>query len=285
MSELWQAIDNQLKNEEAERKAMLAAGQPEEDEDEGENVTVIRKSPQSFAAGSPAYWKAVANQTVRTYVTLTVEPKTQDAVTASVRSGPVKTDACQGDQGKNSVLTFLDVDLLGESQGCGQQPLLRKSFCPSIELMRKLVHGSMNGRGSQKENDLGECTKVPDGDIIAIHVGPERSNKKDAKSLFRLSTNAKAKQDSEIKETMVAFKDDTVRARKQRVKGAYSCRSELLLISSTALSNAVPEKKFEHHQGSCSSDVFGLVNALAPAEMWHTTRTWFFILMFEVSKL
>lgn len=94
----------------------------QKNEDEGKNVTVIRKSPQSFAAGSPAYWKAVANQTVRTYVTLTVEPNTQDAVTAAVRSGPVKTDALQGDQGKTSVLTFLDADLLGESQGCGQQP-------------------------------------------------------------------------------------------------------------------------------------------------------------------
>jgi len=30
VSELWQEIENQLKNEEAERKALLAAGLPEE---------------------------------------------------------------------------------------------------------------------------------------------------------------------------------------------------------------------------------------------------------------
>ena len=73
-----------------EAKAVKLNKQKAAEEAEEENATEkelkqLHAKPTSLPEDSPACWKAVANQTVRTYITLIVEPSTQQGVTTSIR--------------------------------------------------------------------------------------------------------------------------------------------------------------------------------------------------------
>lgn len=273
VKEAWDKIVKELTKEQEERKAQQSC--PEEKQEQAEEMdeglNLVRQAPTSFPLHSASYWKSVANQIVRTYITLQPEPKTQAGVVPAVAQSKLKDIAGQG--GQDCVLTFLDLDSCGESQGPGMQPLLRKKFTVDTVLMRKLVQGSMLGRGSQKrEND--EATRVVDGDVVMIHDGfGHIGGPRDAKAMFKLTSAKKdGDLDSEIKEMMVVFDDASIRNRKQRVKGSYVSHTTLLIASSAALNQCLPEKAFEHHPGHCTSSVFHSVKAMPPTEMWHTSR-------------
>lgn len=154
---------------------------------------MVRKAPTNFPLHSASYWKSVANQIVRTYVTLQPEPKTLAGVVSAVAQSKLKDISRQA--GQDCVLTFLDLDSCGESQGPGMQPLLRKKFTVDTVLLLKLVQGSMLGRGSQRR-DNDEATQVVDGDVVIIHDGfSHPGGQRDARAMFRLLT---AKKDSEV---------------------------------------------------------------------------------------
>ena len=48
---------------------------------------------------------------------------------------------------------------------------LRKRFAADTKIVRKLVHGTLAGRGSQRKKDEGACIMPVEGDVVAIHVG------------------------------------------------------------------------------------------------------------------
>ena len=78
-------------------------------------VNAARAAPTSLAKGTPAYWRAVANGTVRSYVTFAVEPKTRDQVATIVSQSALKD--VDVETGEKAVMVFLDVENLGESMG------------------------------------------------------------------------------------------------------------------------------------------------------------------------
>ena len=94
---------------------------------------------------------------------MAVEPKTQEMVTTAVETCPLK------DLKAGPVFTHLDLGLLGESMGPDQQPRLRKRFNPDDNLLRKLIHGAMVGRGGQK-NSAGECTVPAESEVVLCHI-------------------------------------------------------------------------------------------------------------------
>ena len=275
VKEAWQKVTVQLAQESEERKA---SAQTTEDDDaevgEDEVLASARKPAASFPLHSEGYWKAVANATVRTYVTLQPEPRSQDGVISALEQCSLKN--ISSTQGQDCLLVFLDMDSLGESQGPGQQALLRRKFTADLPLLRKLVQGAMLARGSQKREG-GEATKVVDGDLIAIHDGfGHAGGMKDGKNMFRLSTSKKeSEHDSDLKEVLVVFDDASIRNRKQRVKGSYVAHTNLLLASSTELTKCLPEKAYEHHPGHSTSNVVSKVQALSPSDLWHTNRSKF----------
>ena len=138
----------------------------------------LRKGPAHFVLHSDKYWRAVANQTVRSYVTLLVEPKTQAAVQQAVSQSPVSSVP-------GTCLTLLDTCLLGESTGPNSAEGLRKKHNPSEEVLRKLVQGAMLARGVRPKED-GQATSPPEGDVVLIHLGDKP--KKEIRPLFCLRT-------------------------------------------------------------------------------------------------
>eukprot|EP00435_Cladocopium_sp_Y103_P014446 s3581_g3.t1 len=285
IQEAWKVIVTELAREAEERKALASAEAQEDEgpepadealasaqEDEGpepadEALASVRQPPTSHPLHSTGYWRSVANQTVRTYVTLQPEPKTTDGVSSAVAQSSLKD--MKGTQGQSCIMTFLDMDCLGESQGPGAQPLLRKKYTADTLVLRKLIQGSKLGRGSQKREN-GEATKVIDGDVVVIHDGfGHPGGQKEAKAMFRLSTAKKESDlDSEAKDMMVIYEDGSIRTRKQRVRGNYGCYTSLTMASSVSLSQCLPEKPFEFHPGHSTSNVFQGVKALSPSELW-----------------
>ena len=84
------------------------------------------QNPQHCTLHSPAYWRSVANQSVRTYVSFHVEPTTEHGLVQLVD----QLGFPQPEPNKQVSLIHLDASLLGESQGPHQQPGLRKKFIP-----------------------------------------------------------------------------------------------------------------------------------------------------------
>ena len=75
----------------------------------------------------------------------------------------------------------------------------------------------MIARGSQRREN-NEATRVVEGDIVAVHAGiGHPGGQKEAKAMFRLSTTKKdGDLDSEVKDMLVVFDDESIRNRKQR---------------------------------------------------------------------
>ena len=244
----------------------------EEPEQEEKELATVRKAPTSFPLHSASYWRAVANHTVRTYITLVPEPKTQEGVVTAIEQSSLKSIA--GTQGSDSVLVFLDMDSLGESQGPGARKLLRRKFTADLPLLRKLIQGAMLARGSQKRENS-EATRVVEGDLVMIHDGlGHPGGVKEAKNMFRLSSAKKeADLDSEVREVLIVFDDESIRQRKQRVKGSYTSHTTLLVASAAPLAQSVPERAYEHHPGHTTSNIVHGVKALAPADMRFASRT------------
>ena len=268
-----QKVQHAVKNEAAEKAAEAENQMNEEDgeekDPETQQLALLRRPPAQQPEGSESYWRSVANVHVRTYVTLLTEPATLDGVVTAVAGGPLREET--GESGKSTIAIVLDCDLLGESQGPSSQPLLRKKFVPDQNLVRKLLHGAMIGRGSQKK-ESGEATVPASQDLVILQCGADKFGK-EAESYFKVSSSRKdASIDCEHKEVLVVLSDQSVRGRKQRVKGTYSLRTSLHLFSSEPLATMVPERQFPDFSGHNTSDLFATVSVLQPEDMWHLNR-------------
>lgn len=274
VKEAWDKVKVELAKEEEDRKARSA---PVDNESMGEpedELSSARQAPTSFALHSPGYWNAVANQVVRTYINFAQEPATIQGVERAISQCPAKE--ISGSQGVSSVLIWLDCDSLGESQGPGQQALLRKKFVCDLNLVKKLLQGTLMGRGSQKRGQTGaeEATRVVDGDIVMLHCGFSHPGAQSlAKAAFRLSTAKKdAETDSEMREVLVVFEDESVRNRKQRVRGSYASHTAVSVFTPGLFTQCLPEKPYSFHPGHVFSNVVTNVKALSASDLWHLGR-------------
>ena len=96
----------------------------EESQDEDRLLTEARKAPNTQKQGSPGYWRAVANKSVRTYLTFATEGKNDSQLQLQVSQWQAAT-GLQPEIGKKTILVHLDTALLGESSGHHCQADLR----------------------------------------------------------------------------------------------------------------------------------------------------------------
>ena len=136
----WKHVCSMRANELAEEKALLAKteGSDEDDEEASLNagadteqlLKMARKQPNTLAHGSEAYWRSVANSTVRMYCSFAREGD-KSAIMNVVGGAQLE----MGEVGKSALLVHLDTSLLGESQGPGQQERLRRNWKPDDVLL------------------------------------------------------------------------------------------------------------------------------------------------------
>lgn len=172
VQELWKQVCSFRENELAEEKAALKAleSKSEEEEDEepeaqGQNslLKMARKTPNSLPQGSPQYWKAVANQTVRMYCCFVPESTSAANMVTAMEQMNLTT----GEVGKSCTLVHLDTSLLGESTGPDCQEGLRKVWHPDEAIVQKLLGSTLVALGAQQDKN-GKCTSPGEGTVAAV---------------------------------------------------------------------------------------------------------------------
>ncbi|CAK8992982.1 Uncharacterized protein (Fragment) [Durusdinium trenchii] len=126
-------------------------------------LKLARKTPNALPKGSPQYWKAIANQTVRMYCAFVTEANSAAGMTAAVE----KENLPRGEAGKSCILCHLDTRLLGESTGPGCQDGLRKVWRPDETLVQKLLGSTLIGLGAQQDKS-GKCTCPGEAVLAAV---------------------------------------------------------------------------------------------------------------------
>lgn len=133
--ERWTTVTNMRSNELAAEAAKDAPEEVDSDSDgemdESKALRNCRQPPHLHKEKSPAYWRAVANKHVRTYINFIEEAKSDNAFVQQVSDSNIAN--IQPELSKNSVLLHCDTSLLGESPGPGCQPGLRaKKWKPAL---------------------------------------------------------------------------------------------------------------------------------------------------------
>ena len=125
INERWQQVIAMRQNELAQNQAKEAElSDGEDSQDEEALLTEARKAPNTLKQGSPSYWRAVANKSVRMYLTFVTEGKNDSQLQLQVSQWQAAT-GLQPEIGKKTLLVHLDTALLGESSGPHCQAELR----------------------------------------------------------------------------------------------------------------------------------------------------------------
>lgn len=173
VQDAWKHVCSMRANELAEEKALVAKteGSDEDDEEDAslnagadteQLLKMARKQPNTLAHGSEAYWRSVANSTVRMYCSFAAEGD-KSAIMNVVGGAQLE----MGEVGKSALLVHLDTSLLGESQGPGQQERLRRNWKPDDVLLQKLLGSTLMALGSQADKK-GLVTTPPEGVLVML---------------------------------------------------------------------------------------------------------------------
>jgi hypothetical protein len=162
---------------------------------------------------------------------------------------------------KSSVLVLLDVDLLCESLA---RPSDRRPPLPE-GVVQRLLRGVVQGRGAQNKD--GEYCELMPGDVYALFDGTREHLHKVLLEAFT-PKNMKAGPDASVKVFNLFVSEQSLRARKIRIRGSepITQRQCMLAVSAKPLvPDAIPEKEHNHYHGTNRGDVIGLID-LDPLE-------------------
>lgn len=137
-----------------------------------------------------------------------------------------------------------------------------------------MLHGAMVGRGAQIKSDQQEATVPAAAEMVVFHCNGQQA-KSEIRKIFRLMSAKGDNVDCCEKTMAVVYNEETVRARKKRIRtsSGYSCHSSLCFYSGRNLvPDLAPEKKRSVYQGYNTGDVVGFVEAVSPQNQWQTTR-------------
>ena len=137
-----------------------------------------------------------------------------------------------------------------------------------------MLHGAMVGRRAQIKSDQQEAAVPAAAEMVVFHCNGQQA-KSEIRKIFRLMSAEGDNVDCCEKTMAVVYNEETVRARKKRIRtsSGYSCHSSLCFYSGHSLvPDLAPEKKRSVYQGYNTGDVVGFVEAVSPQNQWQTTR-------------
>ncbi|CAK8987498.1 unnamed protein product, partial [Durusdinium trenchii] len=215
------------------------------------------KSLGSPREAGPA-WRAVANKSVRMYLTFVTEGKNDSQLQLQVSQWQAAT-GLQPEIGKKTILVHLDTALLGESSGPNCQPELRgKRWKPDSDLVEKLAACPCIGLGAQAVDKV-RCSLPAEGTVVAV-VDPLGAGPKLFKEASKLSV-------------WLMFNEKSVCDRKQIVRaGAYSQQMVCNLYTEKPLSLSTPEVERKIYPGYSHGDVIGYISCLGASKLWRAPR-------------
>ncbi len=165
------------------------------------------------------------------------------------------------------------MDLIGEGMGPRQQAGLRRRAAFDQAELSAILQGCMLGRGAQTKSDQGEATVPCPTDMVWVHTGQRLESKREVKRVFRLESSKSDAIDCNMQEINVIFNEESIRARKSRVRGPYTQTSSLWCFTQKALvPDMVQEKKRSEYPGWNTGDVIAFVDLFPERNLWDTHR-------------
>jgi hypothetical protein len=259
-------IKDALVTEKNEEAAAVAVGAATSDDppDEAADEAIRCANPAKYAEHGVEYWQAYAAQTVKTYIRLAPEPRTQAGLAELIEGSHV--NMCKGLEQKNAVLILLDLDLLCESV---TRPMDRRPVLPD-GIVQRLLRGSMQGRGAQKNKDDEYCQPVA-GDVYFLLDGKREHLHKTLLEAFCPSGKKAGLTDCSVRVFNLFLSEQSLRARKAIVRGSdpISQRQCMLCVTASPLvPDTIPEKAHTKYQGTNRGDVIGLIHMPALEGAW-----------------
>ena len=225
-------IKDALVTEKNEEAAAVAVGAATSDDppDEAADEAIRCANPAKYAEHGVEYWQAYAAQTVKTYIRLAPEPRTQAGLAQLIEGSHV--NMCKGLEQKNAVLILLDLDLLCESV---TRPMDRRPVLPD-GIVQRLLRGSMQGRGAQKNKDDEYCQPVA-GDVYFLLDGKREHLHKTLLEAFCPSGKKAGLTDCSVRVFNLFLSEQSLRARKAIVRGSdpISQRQCMLCVTASPL--------------------------------------------------
>ena len=173
---------------------------------------------------------------------------------------------CKGLEQKNAVLILLDLDLLCESV---TRPMDRRPVLPD-GIVQRLLRGSMQGRGAQKNKDDEYCQPVA-ADVYFLLDGKREHLHKTMLEAFCPSGKKAGLTDCSVRVFNLFLSEQSLRARKAIVRGSdpISQRQCMLCVTASPLvPDTIPEKAHTKYQGTNRGDVIGLIHMPALEGAW-----------------
>ena len=255
------------------------------------------KSIDRCAPDTSDYWDSFAAQLVRQYIKLAVEPRSSSGIANEVKNSALNGEFV-GETNKSTIVITLDPELLSEA---ANRPADRRPP-PDQSLVSKLLHGVLSARGGATNED-GQRHAPCDNDVLFLCDGGRDSFKtclpvpyliwswqpaSTSMPVFinyvscsmRLPLRLAQFQDLRKnmtaachKEILIGFNEDSVRARKLRIRSATPMKttSRMHVITNNTVEKTVPDKKYEDFHGSTRNDMLSLVSLPAYDLMWNLT--------------
>ena len=202
----------------------------------------------------PAYWRKRAERVVDANVQLIAEPATEAQLEEMIKRSILKDSS--GSAGSNYVAALLDVKQMGEPVTA---PHSRVMPCKKERIM-KLVGAFLRARRGDSANKL-----MKEGDVVILLDGGKRGNLSKLLSPFRAFSGHHR---TAMKTVTLVYEEESVKARKERVKGvnAVSQQELMHLVSRTAYD--VPEMKRVTYAGTNRGNVMAFLRLPAWESGW-----------------
>jgi hypothetical protein len=232
-------------------------------ESAAEDDIIKTANPTKYAENGLQYWQALAAQTVKTYVKLAVEPSTEGGLAALLEGS--EANKVRGTEARTSVLLLLDPDLLAEAS---TRPADRKAVLPDGFLAR-LLRGSMQGRGCQKNKDDEYMMPLP-SDVFLLLDGKREYLHKLLLDAFT-PKGRKSGTDATVKAFTLFASETSLRARKTLIRGCESLSQKQTMFCVTATTlvpDTIPEKFHTKYSGSNRGDIIGPITLTTTDQQW-----------------
>ena len=206
------------------------------------------------------YWTKLAERTVQCHVELIAEPESEQKLKEILDMTALREIA--GTPGSDYIAILVDQKQSGESITA---PHIR---CTPFNRKRvmKLLGAVVKSRGIPGIEGENQEVPLKDGDVLMFLDTGKSGVQSRMASLVKQVCGRTCK-----KQVMVAFSEESVTARKMRVRGVATVDQSEGLTLMTSSQFSVPEKKREHYQGSNRGSVLAWVKLPKWESCWKLT--------------
>ncbi len=262
----WDECINKVNQDIAKEKATqqaASAGEVKDGDDEldeeDESARLAKgtlvANPGKYLVGSVERWTATAVHHLNIYTRFVAEPASVSGVVKLISESHMSNEI-QGKKGRSIVLVHFDMNLFGEA---ATRPWARPAI-PTEDLVKKLIHGALAGRGAPMED--GEVAKPLETDVVVINQGSV------SQSLCHPFPKSGG---CSHKEWLVCLSEGSVKERRRKYMGIVKQTQTYYFHSAEPLPSLIPEVQLKCFQGTNRGAVVAWAALKPVGKLWTET--------------